>query len=702
MSGPLRSWATLRRELVPKNIAVQVARSSAQRTFASGQGGQHGGDGDDGGEVSRKSRLQSLRRRMKKRLGGPIGGKGPSPAETNPVPNLNPAKVKPLSPVEMNRTSGSASTTAPAPRNSVPVTISTDNASSSKPPKGLMIWDNDYIDKEDDTNGDRTRGVEEEGTRLRRVGSLSDKLWRAQNTDRGRMVRHASLKEELWSKERQTEYEKLGGEGSVVPKAMFGPVTSSSDEPRFLEMVKLFFDRASRYTDLDSGMLQYIRGSQAVYRVSFPFRRDDGELEVIMGYRAHHNTHKTPLKGGIRFSESVDLQEIEALAALMTYKCAVAHVPFGGAKGGVRINPHHYSQDELERITRRFTCELASSGFLGPSVDVPAPDLGTGPNEMSWIADTYATIYGDNDVNAFACVTGKPPQFGGISGRLEATGLGVYLGINEFMKQEMLMKRAGLEPGLAGKTFVIQGFGNVGYNAARYIHQNGGRIIAVSEMDGGVYAENGLDPDKLLSYIKENDSLRGFPETTKEFRASTVHEILELECDVLVPAAFQKQITKNNAHKVRAKMICEAANGPVTPFAEDILEARGVIIVPDLILNAGGVTVSYFEWLKNLSHVRFGRLTRKWEEESNQLMITAMKLNEKHISDNPMETHTEVVKGPTELDIVYSGLEETMANACEETIHRSEVLGTNLRIAAYVNALNTINKNIEGAGYLFS
>ncbi|GBG24847.1 Glutamate dehydrogenase, mitochondrial [Hondaea fermentalgiana] len=550
-------------------------------------------------------------------------------------------------------------------------------------------------------------------TRMQRVGSLTDALWRDNEKVSARrevMRRAASLKEELWFDDDE-HHNKYGAEGisqdeQYLPlrgakKDGFGPVKNVGQEPRFLEMVKLFFDRAAQYTDIDPGMLEYMRGSHAVYRVSFPFQRSDGSVEVIMGYRAHHNSHTTPLKGGIRFSESVDLQEIEALAALMTFKSAVVNVPFGGAKGGVRINPHDYSEDELERITRRFTCELASSGFLGPSIDVPAPDLGTGPKEMSWIADTYATIYGDNDVNSYACVTGKPASFGGIAGRLEATGLGVYFGVREFLSQRLLMKRAGLTPGVAGKTFIIQGFGNVGFFAAKNIYENGGHIIGVSEMNSGIYSSQGFNPSELLAYVKENDSLRGFPGAERVFRSHEVSKILDMECDVLIPAAFQKQITSENASRINAKIVCEAANGPVTPYAEDILESRGIAVVPDLILNAGGVTVSYFEWLKNLSHVRFGRLTRRFEEQSKDLMLQAMTYEGRALDLAPRR-RSNIIKGPAEIDIVRSGLEEAMTTACEETMATSRFHGCNLRTAAYINALNKIQSSYENAGNLFS
>lgn len=421
---------------------------------------------------------------------------------------------------------------------------------------------------------------------------------------------------------------------------------------------------------------------------------------MIYAYRAQHSHHFTPIKGGIRFSSTVDLQEIEALALLMTFKCAVVNVPFGGGKGGVKIDPRSYNEDELERITRRFAIEMAKCGFLGPSTDVPAPDLGTGPREMAWIADTYLNIKGVNDVHAMATVTGKPARFGGIEGRLEATGLGVFFGTREFLLNVEYMSKVGLKTGIRGKKIVIQGFGNVGYWAAKYLHEGGANIVGVSELNSGIYNFNGIDVDKLKNYLLENDSFIGFPEAQLEFQGSETHKLLEQECDVLIPAAFQKVIDKYNAGSIKAKIVCEAANGPITPEAEGILEERNILVVPDLLLNAGGVTVSYFEWLKNLSHVRFGRLTRIYEEEQNELLLNSVLFKERK-PFFPLERRKEIVKGPTERDIVHSGLEETMIQACHETISTSKSYDCNLRLAAYINAIDKIRVTYEKRGLLF-
>eukprot|EP00297_Palpitomonas_bilix_P024251 CAMPEP_0113901500 /NCGR_PEP_ID=MMETSP0780_2-20120614/21283_1 /TAXON_ID=652834 /ORGANISM="Palpitomonas bilix" /LENGTH=489 /DNA_ID=CAMNT_0000894109 /DNA_START=24 /DNA_END=1489 /DNA_ORIENTATION=+ /assembly_acc=CAM_ASM_000599 len=454
----------------------------------------------------------------------------------------------------------------------------------------------------------------------------------------------------------------------------FGPVSDPDEEPRFLEMVKIFFDKAAQTLskEIEPGMLEVFKACNGVYRVSLPLRRKDGSLEVIRGYRAQHSHHRLPTKGGIRYAGNVDLQEVEALAALMTYKCAVVDVPFGGAKGGLRIDPKAYSVDELESITRRFSMELAKKGFIGPGIDVPAPDMGTGPREMAWIKDTYATLFAHNDVNTNACITGKPLSQGGIDGRTEATGLGVYYGLREVMDDKYYMDKLGFETGMKGKRFIIQGFGNVGSWAAKFISEAGGRITGIAEYNGTLLVEDfdnanstsSIDAEALMKYKDANGTILGYTQAgVKETQESA--EALEYDCDVLIPAAAEQAINKYNVANIKAKIIGEAANGPITPFADEALLKKGTIIVPDLLLNAGGVTVSYFEWLKNLSHVRFGRLTKKWEERSKALMLETVE--ERTGGAIGVDRRAKIVVGPSEKDIVYSGLEETMAGAVEET-----------------------------------
>jgi glutamate dehydrogenase (NAD(P)+) len=343
-----------------------------------------------------------------------------------------------------------------------------------------------------------------------------------------------------------------------------------------------------------------IKACNSLLRVNFPLHRDDGSTEVIRGYRAQHSHHRLPCKGGIRFSDEVDLQEVEALASLMTYKCAIVDVPYGGAKGGIAINPRKYSVHELEMITRRYTMELKKYGFIGPGVDVPAPDVGTGAREMSWIKDTYTMLYGMDDVSASACVTGKPLSQGGIQGRTEATGLGLYYATRDFLADEAFCRSARITPGIAGKTVIVQGFGNVGYYAAKFFQEHGAKVLGVVEYNGGVFNAKGLDIEALKKHQASAKSLLGFAGAQRELGAEAAMALLEEPCDILVPAALEKQITKHNAPRIQARIVSEGANGPTTPWAEEILNKKGTIVLPDMLMNAGGVTVSYFEWLKNL------------------------------------------------------------------------------------------------------
>lgn len=474
-----------------------------------------------------------------------------------------------------------------------------------------------------------------------------------------------------------------------------GPVKDDDEEPRFLEMVKQFFDRSIEYIPKeDQKYLDVIKNCNSVVRVAFPLQRDDGTTETIHAYRAQHSHHRTPCKGGIRYATEVDLQEVEALASLMTYKCAIVNVPFGGAKGGVRINPRDYSVGELERITRRYTLELYKHSFIGPGTDVPAPDMGTGEREMSWIKDTYSTMLDRTNLNNLACVTGKPISQGGILGRTEATGLGVYYGIVEFCKNEKIMSKLGLKTGIADKTSVIQGFGNVGSWTGKFLHDNGSKVVGVIEYNSAVYNADGLDVDALIAHKTEHGTLAGFPGATLDLPQEQVNDGLHWDCDILVPAAAEKALHKDNADGVKAKMIAEGGNGPTTPRAHDILSAKGAIILPDALMNAGGVTVSYFEWLRNLSHVRFGRLTKNWEESSKAKLLTLIK-DKKEVSDAEL---AEIIRGPGEKDIVYSGLADTMEEAVKETIATAEECGCDYRTASYVNALRKILTAYSSAG----
>lgn len=462
---------------------------------------------------------------------------------------------------------------------------------------------------------------------------------------------------------------------------------------KFLDTVLYYYNKAAEHTGLPSGLLERIRHCNSVYKVTFPVEVD-GEILNIEGIRAQHSMHKLPTKGGIRYSTEVSEDEVKALATLMTFKCAVVNVPFGGAKGGVKIDPRISSEAVLEKVTRRFATELIKKNLIGPASDVPAPDYGTGGREMGWIADTYATFkYGDT--NAMGCVTGKPVGIGGIRGRTEATGLGVFFGLREFFKFEDDVNKLGLTTGLKGKTVIIQGFGNVGYHSAKFLAEEGAKIIGIAEYDGGVFSENGLDVEALDKHRKEKGTVLGFPGATDVANSKSM---LTWECDILIPAALENQITKDNAADVKAKVIAEAANGPVTMKAEEILLSKGIAIIPDLYLNAGGVTVSYFEWLKNLSNVRFGRMNKRADEKSyNRILDSLEDLTGKQVDFNERMT---ITQGSDEADIVRSGLEETMILAYHEmrdALIAKPELG-DLRTAAFYISIKKIALSYEMLG----
>ncbi|MDP4827997.1 MAG: Glu/Leu/Phe/Val dehydrogenase [Flavobacteriales bacterium] len=463
-------------------------------------------------------------------------------------------------------------------------------------------------------------------------------------------------------------------------------------EGEFFDDVLKYFNRAAKFVNVSEGLLEQIKYCNSVYRMKFPVKVGNDYM-VIEAYRAEHSHHKLPTKGGIRFSTAVNQDEVMALAALMTYKCAIVDVPFGGAKGGIKISPRKTTPEEMERITRRYTSELIKKNFIGPGIDVPAPDYGSGEREMAWIADTYATFF-PNELNALACVTGKPVGQGGIRGRREATGLGVYFGIREALNVAEDCAKWGMTPGIAGKTFIIQGFGNVGFHSAKFIYEGGGKIIAIAEWNGAVYNPNGIDPMALEAHHQKTGSITNFSggENYDKYGA------LEIACDVLVPAALENQINKDNVARINCKIIAEAANGPVTPEAEEVLIAKGVYIIPDIYLNAGGVTVSYFEWLKNLSHVRFGRLGKRYEESAAKNMISVVEnMTGKAASDIQKSL---IERGADEKDLVYSGLEETMISAYHDI--RSELITTeginDLRTAAFVVAIKKIAQSYNTLG----
>ncbi len=454
----------------------------------------------------------------------------------------------------------------------------------------------------------------------------------------------------------------------------------------FYESVNKSFDIASKFTKWDPGILEQIKACNAVYRMKFPVRMDDGRIDVIEAYRVQHSQHKTPCKGGIRFAAEVNQDEVMALAALMTYKCAIVNVPFGGAKGGIKISPKKYSAYELEKITRRYTAELVKKNFIGPGTDVPAPDYGTGEREMAWIVDTYQSLR-PGEIDSLGCVTGKPVTQGGVRGRREATGLGVFYGIREICRMPDVMARLGLGTGIEGKRIIIQGLGNVGYHAAKFFQEAGAKIIALAEFEGSIWSENGLDVNTVFEHRKTTGSILNFPGSNNFAKSA---DALEYDCDILIPAALEHVINGENALRIKAKIIGEAANGPLTPEADEVFIQKGVLVVPDMYLNAGGVTVSYFEWLKNLSHVRYGRMEKRFTENMNAHILGQMEeLTGKRVIERERQF---IMHGADEVDLVYSGLEETMIEATREiiTVWNSNPQIPDMRTAAFVVAINKV------------
>ena len=462
----------------------------------------------------------------------------------------------------------------------------------------------------------------------------------------------------------------------------------------FSASVDHMVQRAFNVLKLEPGIANAIQACNSVIQVKFPVEIR-GDIKVFTGWRAVHSSHRLPAKGGIRYAPIVDQDEVEALAALMTYKCAIVDVPFGGSKGGLLIDPREFDRDELQSITRRVARELARKGFLSPATNVPAPDMGTGQREMAWIADTYKHLFPE-DINYAGCVTGKPVEHGGIRGRTEATGRGVVFALREFFRHPEDAKAAGLTGDLGGKRIIVQGLGNVGYYGAKILQEeDDAKIISVVERDGGVVNEDGLQIEALRQFINENGGVKGFPggQYSEDGRP-----ILEHECDILIPAALEAKINADNAPRIKAPLIAEAANGPVTFEADEILRERGITIIPDAYVNAGGVTVSYFEWIRNLAHIRFGRMERRYDEMRGQKMLSAMEsLADKHLS---AEMKREIVQGAAELDLVRSGLDDTMRLAYQE-LH-NEMHGNDdiddFRTAAYVVAVKKIARSYLDIG----
>ncbi|NOD83878.1 Glu/Leu/Phe/Val dehydrogenase [Ruegeria sp. HKCCD6119] len=470
-------------------------------------------------------------------------------------------------------------------------------------------------------------------------------------------------------------------------------------EPSFRQSVDLMFNRAAALMELPPGLEQKIRVCNATYTVRFGVRLR-GEIHTFTGYRSVHSEHMEPVKGGIRYATAVNQDEVEALAALMTYKCALVETPFGGSKGGLCIDPRKYEEHELEQITRRFAYELAKRDLINPSQNVPAPDMGTGEREMAWMADQYARM-NTTDINARACVTGKPLNAGGIAGRVEATGRGIQYALREFFRHPEDVKTAGLSGKLDGKRVVVQGLGNVGYHAAKFLsEEDGSRVVGIIEWDGALFNPDGIDVEAVRQWIVKHGGVKDYPDATHSAEGASV---LEAECDILIPAALEGVINLSNAERIKAPLIIEAANGPVTAGADEILRKKGTVIIPDMYANAGGVTVSYFEWVKNLSHIRFGRMQRRQEEARHELIVSELERLDRYLGDawsmSP-DFKAKYLKGADELELVRSGLDDTMRIAYQsmrEVWHSRDDV-EDLRTAAYIVAIDRVAKSYRAKG----
>ncbi len=471
------------------------------------------------------------------------------------------------------------------------------------------------------------------------------------------------------------------------------------NEPSFRQSVDLMFNRAVKLMDLSPGLEEKIRVCNSTYTVRFGVRLR-GAIHTFTGYRSVHSEHMEPVKGGIRYAMSVNQDEVEALAALMTYKCALVEVPYGGSKGGLCIDPREWDAHEMELITRRFAYELIKRDLINPSQNVPAPDMGTGEREMAWIVDQYARM-NTTDINARACVTGKPLNAGGIAGRVEATGRGVQYALREFFRHPEDMTRAGQTGSLEGKKVVVQGLGNVGFHAAKFLsEEDGALIVGIAERDGGLWNEKGLNIEEVHQWMRANGGITGCPAGTFVPEAAS---LLEAECDILIPAAMEGVINLGNAERIKAPLVIEAANGPITAGADETLRNKGTVIIPDMYANAGGVTVSYFEWVKNLSHIRFGRMQRRQEESRHQLLIDEL---ERLSADKGLGWtlspgfKDRYLRGAGELELVRSGLDDTMRTAYQsmrEIWHTRQDV-TDLRVAAYLVAIDRVAQSYRAKG----
>ncbi|MDB9746262.1 Glu/Leu/Phe/Val dehydrogenase [Candidatus Pelagibacter sp.] len=460
----------------------------------------------------------------------------------------------------------------------------------------------------------------------------------------------------------------------------------------FKDNVNLHVDKSAKLLNFSDDLLEHLKSTHSLIKVNVGVVLE-GKINNFTGWRAVHSEHILPTKGGLRYSETVDQDDTEALASLMTYKCAIVNIPFGGAKGGLKINPKNYTMPQLREITKAFASKLINKGFISPALNVPAPDVGTSEREMEWILETYKTLKPD-DINYRGCVTGKPLHRGGIAGRTEATGRGIEEVVREIFRHEDIVKEAGLKNELKDNEIIVQGFGNVGSNLAKHLYnRDNAKIIAIGEYDGYLYNKKGIDINALIEFFQKNKSINN--PKLGEFK-NKPSELLELDCDILIPAALENAITVDNVDKIKTKLIIEAANGPVSFEADQKLFEKGVMIIPDIYVNAGGVVVSYFEWVKDISHIRFGRVEKRFQEQKILDIIDL--IDKKTNTKTDFDTIKKIIHGADEEDLAFSGLEDSMRNAFIEIYNAKKQIKKSFRDSAYYVSLKKIRNfyTVEG------
>ena len=462
----------------------------------------------------------------------------------------------------------------------------------------------------------------------------------------------------------------------------------------FLLDTNKYVNKAIKYSELSDDLANKIITCNSTYTVRFGVRLR-GQIYTFEGWRSVHSEHMEPTKGGIRFDMDTHAEEVEALAALMSYKCSIINVPYGGSKGGLRINPSMWETRELEKITRRFAQELIKRDLISPSMNVPAPDIGTSSREMAWIADEYRKIY-PADINGSACVTGKPPSKNGLVGREEATGRGVQYIIREFFRNPDLLKLVKLDNDLSTKSFILQGFGNVGYHLSKFLTEDDDvKLIGISEFNGGIYNEDGINVSHAKKYFTKHNSFKNYPKATFVKDSSL---LLKRKCDILIPAARENVITEKNAGDISASLIVEAANGPISYKGNQILNRKKIFVIPDILANGGGVAVSYFEWVKNLRHIRFGRLEKRRNQiQLNNLIEAIESMTGKTM---PAKYKTNFHDGIEEIDLIRSGLDDMMIDGFQSV--KKEFFETNkipdFRTAAFKAAIEKIALSYDFIG----